>query len=236
MADQASLSILGRNEIGCHGLCHILSGTDFVIDHCMTHNGDIDLTGWADDANHIILVDSTSVSQALDLCATIHAALPQARIVILCDTYELDAIRRAFAIDINGILPAQMSSEALVSAVKLIALGEKIMPSQLIQMLTTENNIPLLDDSSLRKSVASLSDREVEILRCVAAGQTNKAIAQRLDLSEATVKAQIKAILRKLHVTNRTQAAIWAIGNGLNQMAEPWNALGSDEVEDDDDA
>jgi two-component system nitrate/nitrite response regulator NarL len=215
MSDHASISILGRNEIDCHGLSHILSGSSFAIAHCMTYGADIDLEGWADDPSHIVLVDNASASQALEVCTRIRSALPKVRIVILCNTYELDTIRRAFAIDVDGILPAEMSSEALVSAVKLIALGEKIMPSQLIQMLTAESSMPLLDDSSLRKSAASLSDRELEILRCVAAGQTNKAIAQRLDLSEATVKAQIKAILRKLHVTNRTQAAIWAIGKGL---------------------
>src|SRR3546814_3750398 len=63
----------------------------------------------------------------------------------------------------------------------------------------------------------NLSDREIEILRCLISGDANKIIARRLEITEATVKVHIKAILRKLRVMNRTQAAIWAVTRGLNQ-------------------
>jgi two-component system, NarL family, nitrate/nitrite response regulator NarL len=55
-----------------------------------------------------------------------------------------------------------------------------------------------------------LSTRETQILNCLRQGAPNKAIARRLDVAEATVKVHIKAILRKIGVANRTQAAIWA--------------------------
>src|SRR3546814_5192458 len=55
------------------------------------------------------------------------------------------------------------------------------------------------------------------MFRCFVTGASNKIIARRLDITEATVKVHIKAILRKLRVMNRTQAAIWAVTRGLHQ-------------------
>ena len=60
-----------------------------------------------------------------------------------------------------------------------------------------------------------LSNREIDILRCLLDGDPNKVISQRLRIADATVKVHIKAILRKLNVQNRTQAAMWAASRGL---------------------
>ena len=65
----------------------------------------------------------------------------------------------------------------------------------------------------------NLSDRETEILRQLVLGEANKVISRHLSISEATVKVHIKAILRKLRVLNRTQAAIWAINHGIAAAA-----------------
>ena len=60
-----------------------------------------------------------------------------------------------------------------------------------------------------------LSDREQQVLLCVARGETNKTIARSCSITEATVKAHVKAILRKIALRNRTQAALWAVEKGL---------------------
>jgi two-component system, NarL family, nitrate/nitrite response regulator NarL len=60
---------------------------------------------------------------------------------------------------------------------------------------------------------AALSDRELEILSCLASGDSNKIIARTCQIAESTVKLHLKSILRKIHVQNRTQAAIWALQN-----------------------
>jgi two-component system nitrate/nitrite response regulator NarL len=59
-----------------------------------------------------------------------------------------------------------------------------------------------------------LSPREQSILRCLIEGDSNKRIARKIDIAESTVKVHVKAILRKIRVQNRTQAAIWAMNNG----------------------
>jgi two-component system nitrate/nitrite response regulator NarL len=59
------------------------------------------------------------------------------------------------------------------------------------------------------------TEREIDVLRCLANGQSNQAIAAMLGISETAVSADIRHILRKLRVSNRTQAALWAVAKGL---------------------
>ena len=65
-----------------------------------------------------------------------------------------------------------------------------------------------------------LSAREKSILRCMVDGDSNKVIARKIDITEATVKVHVKAILRKIRVHNRTQGAIWAMNNGASLWPE----------------
>jgi DNA-binding CsgD family transcriptional regulator len=74
---------------------------------------------------------------------------------------------------------------------------------------------------------ALLSSREQQILQCLINGLTNKGIARDLDISEATVKVHIKALLRKTRLANRTQAAIWALNNAPDGKPPPAAAAGS---------
>ena len=66
----------------------------------------------------------------------------------------------------------------------------------------------------------ALSPREKMILRCLIEGNSNKCIARKIDIAEATVKVHVKAILRKIRVQNRTQAAIWGMNNGVLARSE----------------
>ena len=76
-----------------------------------------------------------------------------------------------------------------------------------------QDNRPILF-STEDATAPQLSPREKTILRCLVEGDTNKSIARKIDIAEATVKVHVKAILRKIRVQNRTQAAIWAMNNG----------------------
>jgi two-component system nitrate/nitrite response regulator NarL len=80
-------------------------------------------------------------------------------------------------------------------------------------VLRDENAQPIL--FTTRDAIApQLSPREKSILQCLIEGYSNKCIARKIDIAEATVKVHVKAILRKIRVQNRTQAAIWGMNNG----------------------
>lgn len=214
MSGRLFVSILGRNEIDCFGLSHILTQAGLVVDRTMAGGEDAGFAGWRDQADHVVLIDRSKAADAVPPCEMLRAALPHARLAILCDQCDLDVAREAFALGVDGILMTHMASDPLVCAIRLIAMGTKVMPSHLIQELVESSSGSSWQDIQSGQNLPELSEREIQILQCLAAGDANKEIAARLTVAEATVKAHVKAILRKLQVDNRTQAAIWAINQG----------------------
>jgi DNA-binding NarL/FixJ family response regulator len=85
--------------------------------------------------------------------------------------------------------------------------------------------LPSMDDSSIARA-AGLSERELEIMRAVTGGLSNKAIAQKLWVTEQTVKFHLTNIYRKLGVSNRTEAARWALAKGLKVDAQEFQNVG----------
>ena len=112
-----------------------------------------------------------------------------------------------------------MRQDALILALELVVLGERFIPEEVgLALLKAQ---PRGDDVGFGGSAAavpandglggkSLSGREAQILHLITQGAANKVIARDLGLAEATVKVHVKAILRKVKVSNRTQAAMWA--------------------------
>ena len=107
-----------------------------------------------------------------------------------------------------------MAPEALIQSLQLVTLGEKVFPTNLATMLL-DMNAP-----GPQHSIGGLSPREQEILQALVTGASNKLIAIRLGITEATVKVHLKTLLRKIDVNNRTQAAIWAMNNGFSASGD----------------
>jgi two-component system nitrate/nitrite response regulator NarL len=135
-------------------------------------------------------------------------------------TEELDAdsvevLQRRFPCSYLVVLSDRFDFQTMLKAFRLGAMGERVLPPQLADEL--QSRPTLTDALEIERPVdaASLSDRELEILRWLIMGCPNKVISKRMDISEATVKVHVKAVLRKLRVKNRTQAAIWAANHGM---------------------
>jgi two-component system nitrate/nitrite response regulator NarL len=146
----------------------------------------------------------------------LHERFPTCHLVLMMDQYHIEEVAQAFASGtIDGYLVKAISCAPLAGALRLIAMGEKVLPSEVAESLT--HSIPQIAWSGHETGVTGvpLSNREIEILRCLLDGDPNKVISRRLGIADATVKVHIKAILRKLRVQNRTQAAIWAASRGL---------------------
>jgi two-component system nitrate/nitrite response regulator NarL len=103
----------------------------------------------------------------------------------------------------------------LLSLGQLVMLGEKVFPTNLASMLLDMNTV------SPQHSIRGVSPREQEILQALVTGASNKVIAYKLNITEATVKVHLKTLLRKIDVNNRTQAAIWAMNNGFTADSAP---------------
>src|SRR2546428_5094460 len=126
-------------------------------------------------------------------------------------TYLRDAVRAGAA----GYLLKDVSKDELVDAIRQVATGGAFIESQLLRGMLSE----MKPAGPVPPAAKNLTKREREILALVAEGLSNREIAERLVLSPGTVKSHVAPILEKLHVSDRTQAAIFAVRNRLVEFA-----------------
>ena len=152
---------------------------------------------------------------------------PQFLVVVMSEDYNNDHILRAFKAGAHGYILKQANSEAIIKSIQLICLGERVYPSHFVETLCSAEHPDALSMRIANQFLDVLSPREVEVLAVLCEGQSNKLIARRCGITEATVKVHVKAILRKLKARNRTEAAVWAHDHGLPLNATPglvWEA------------
>lgn len=144
---------------------------------------------------------------------------PHIGIVVLTMYAEEEYIFDLVKSGATGYLLKDADSAQIVKAIRAVAEGESLIhPSVASKIL---NEFSLLAEGKGKKSGKlehDLTDREITVLKLVAEGKTNKEIANVLDLSEKTVKNHVRNIFHKLHVYDRTQAAIHAIRKGLIEL------------------
>ncbi len=149
----------------------------------------------------------------LDIVRQLGRLAPNAKLALLTGDISTNKLQQALDAGVDGCLARDISPEALIHYIGLIMAGERAFPAELARMLFARH-ISAEDDQG-GTSNNGLSRREAEILGCLVNGDPNKVIARRLEISEATVKVHLKTILRKINVANRTQAAMWALQNGI---------------------
>ena len=147
----------------------------------------------------------------------LRANLPDARMVILTSDLCTRRLANALEAGADGYLMKDLSSDALAQSLRLVMMGEKVFPTHLAALLISGRVNG--NGTDMPVSRKGLSQREVQILRCLLNGDSNKMIANHLNITEATVKVHLKSLLRKINASNRTQAAIWAMNNGMAEGA-----------------
>lgn len=117
----------------------------------------------------------------------------------------------------QGYLLKDIDPEELVSVLSDIVAGETIVAPELMGVLAKVVQVGDAEERHVVSPFSSLTPRELEILRHLAEGQSNKVIARHLGISDGTVKLHVKAILRKLEVHSRVEAAVIAVERGLSR-------------------
>jgi two-component system nitrate/nitrite response regulator NarL len=148
----------------------------------------------------------------------IHRERPAVKLVIVGDPVSLGRLSQACPAEIDGYLLNDMSAAGLMHALDLIVAGQRVFPPYCHATLGAR---AAPEPASGAKETTGLSAREAQILQLLIAGSSNKAIARDLAISHETVKVHMKALLRKLHARNRTQAAIWGLENVARQAGAP---------------
>ena len=154
----------------------------------------------------VILLDVRLPDQSgLDVLRQMLKLDPKARVVMLTSSQADASIYDAITSGASGYLLKGIEGATLVEQIRLVAEGGKVISPKASERF--------ISYASSKK----LSDRELEVLRLIALGQSNKEIAQRLEVSVDTIKMHVKNLLQKLQASDRTQAVVIAIGRGLIQ-------------------
>jgi len=192
------------------GLRHLLPSPDFEIVAEMRSHHELALRPQAVREADLILFDAHDGPSVMAGIKAIRETAPSARIVHLANTLDADLLLGAFEAGADGVISKDRSPEAVVQNLHLVMMGEKVMPQDAAGML-----LGRLTPASRTREPFGLSRREGQILDLLLIGASNKAIANGLGITEATVKVHLKGLLRKIGCVNRTQAAIWGVSNGF---------------------
>ena len=218
MSLRIDVALAGGTPIVRAGLQRILGEHGFPVLCSAARVADVAVADRREPWILLLLADSDGADTEADVLAGLHDRFPAARTVLLASQFDFAQVRRAFTAGVFGCLVDEIACDRLIGMLQLVALGEKVFPSQLADELVDRLAVSQHRHGAASVLSANLSTREVEILRCLTMGLPNKIISRRLSISEATVKVHVKAVLRKLRVMNRTQAAIWASSQGLGGL------------------
>ncbi len=139
---------------------------------------------------------------------------PDARILVLTSFAEDEKVFPAIKAGALGYLLKDSSPQELLQAIHNVYNGEASLHPTVARKLMRELNQP----QSLPPTTDPLTEREIEVLRLVAQGLSNDTIAQKLVVSERTVRTHVSHILDKLHLANRTQMALYAVREGIAKL------------------
>lgn len=163
----------------------------------------------------IILMDiRLAGGSGIEACRRISAELPKTKIIMLTSYAEDELLFGAIRAGAVGYVLKQVGSNDLIRAIEAAVRGEATLDPSITQRILNEVRRSIEKEES--QAFADLSDKEMQVLAYIAEGHTNKHIANELFLSEGTVRNYVSSILSKLDVSNRAEAAAYAITHKLS--------------------
>jgi DNA-binding NarL/FixJ family response regulator len=218
--------LVGKSSLRREGLARVLRSANFRILASVSSADEL-LAGKVQPQQALFLIvhAGDDFDAAIEQIEMLKGRPLGGRIAVVADRYRLDELASAFRAGANGYFVDVMTCDVFIKSVELVMMGETVFPPALLSFALDQKGDHLeepahRDDNNQAILVTpedgiapQLSPREKLILRCLIEGDSNKSIARKIDIAEATVKVHVKAILRKIRVHNRTQAAIWGMNN-----------------------
>ncbi len=217
--DPVNVFLIDANKLFREGMKRLFEATPFkVIGEAGSLREGVPAVEAAGTPPDLILIDLASGGEEeVEAMRALRAGHPRIRVVILTTDLCTRRLSGALGAGADGYLMKDIACEALMQSLKLVMMGEKVFPTHLAELLISGRHEEIGTEVPARRK--GLSQREIQILRCLLNGNSNKMIANHLHITEATVKVHLKSLLRKINASNRTQAAIWALNNGISEQA-----------------
>jgi two-component system nitrate/nitrite response regulator NarL len=224
-----SALLFGKNLLLREGLAKILRAANFRILGSATCASDLRPSKAVAQAPLFLIVHTDDdFGFTLEQIQFLRSRHPDGRIAIVADRYRVNELILACRAGTNAYFVNITAPDRFIKSVELVLMGEEIFPPAFLSFVLDseapragaaakqanaqpERILEIDGDMEEDAFTPSLSPREQSILHCLIEGDSNKCIARKIDITEATVKVHVKAILRKIRVQNRTQAAIWGM-------------------------
>jgi two-component system nitrate/nitrite response regulator NarL len=205
--------LVGQSSLLMEGLAHLLESTDFQV---IAHASSVDHLVSKDLPEHeailLILNVDGGVERATRQIQAFRQLHANSRVAVVTRHSRRPDLALLFQAGAHAYFGENTNPAIFLKTLDLIMLGQAIITGEALDFSTqVEEPRP----PPLRGDIPGLSARELEILRGLAHGKSNKTIAGEIGIVEATVKVHVKAILRKIGMNNRTQAAVWARSRGI---------------------
>jgi two-component system nitrate/nitrite response regulator NarL len=200
--------LLGQHALLLEGLKAILDNLDFRTIASASTLEELDLHPAEGDLKRLFILDTGDDPQmAVRQVERCKQLCPDACVVTLSETDAIADLALLFQAGANACFPNDVSMSIFLKSLNLVTTGLTLLPSGVLPLICARGDLsPPIDHGAPR-----LSAQEMRVLEGLTKGHCNKIIARELGIADATVKVHVKAILRKLRVRNRTQAAAWAI-------------------------
>lgn len=231
MLDKQSFAtiLVGKSILLREGLARILRSTSFRILASVSSADDALVSKLGQNPSLFIVIqtggDSDTTLEHIERIRDQHLG---GRIAIVANHFRLEKMVSAFRAGATGYF-VDVTGAAFIKSLELVMMGETIFPLGFLSFVLCEAEPCGGNNKAIRFTLEDalapqLSSREESVLRCLINGDSNKCIARKMEIAEATVKVHVKAILRKIRVQNRTQAAIWGanhepLNSGKQQLA-----------------
>jgi two-component system, NarL family, nitrate/nitrite response regulator NarL len=172
----------------------------------------LDLANGHPDLDLVVLDLAMPESDGFAILHEFGRLLPQLPVVVVSSSEDPRDVRRALACGALGYIPKSAPPRTILAAITFVLAGNIYVPMLLAQSPSFAKDEAASDDA--RGSLVSLTPRQIDVLRLLREGRSNKEIGRALGLSEKTVKVHVTALFKALNVANRTQAAA---------LADKWN-------------
>ncbi|GAA0085524.1 response regulator transcription factor [Clostridium sp. CTA-7] len=208
--------IVDDHDLIREGLTRIISFEDDLIILGQYRNGEELLLAVDDKQPDVILLDiNMPIKNGLDTLKTLKEHYKDIKVVMLTVENDKKTIMKAIDVGADAYILKESAGSEIVTAIRSVYLGEKYIDKSLIKAIFLDIKSNIRDNHKEVEALELLTNRELSILYEVSQGLKNKEIAEKLFLSEKTVKNYITSIFKKIEVEDRVQATIYAIRNDI---------------------
>ncbi|MGQ9927396.1 MAG: LuxR C-terminal-related transcriptional regulator [Chloroflexaceae bacterium] len=205
---------------------HLLAHREFrIVGEASNGQQAIQMVDYADPDIVLMEVDLPGVN-GLEVSRAIKRTHPHIGIILFSSDMDGDYVVKAIRAGVAAYLPRNVDWSALLATLHEVCRGGYPINDLVLSLPDVASQVlaafrQMVVDEDVQSIYSPLSPRELEVLELVAAGRTNKEIAQQLDISNQTVKNHVSSILRKLAVNDRTQAVVYAMRRGWIKVVLP---------------